>query len=151
MIFRSYSMLLGGDYHTFVNNFESLFFLIFQDHVYVIQLLFHISRKNMTRGGVASVYCRFGTFFVYKTFPSPQKVSGSYKNSYRKLRVCTFKSKNLVNGCWPFRQHIHSLFNCIAAVKSLIATSRKVILEVYTVRWVRIRDIRLVYYRSWHL
>ena len=110
----------------------------------------YIAPKCNQRGGLLLYTAVLALFFVYKTFPSPQKVSGSYKNSYRKLRVCTFKSKNLVNGCWPFRQHIHRLFNRIA-VKSLIATLRKVILEVYKVRQVRIRDIRLVYYRSWHL
>ena len=49
------------------------------------------------------------------------------------LRVYTFRFWNLVNGCWPFRQQIDSLVNYIA-VKSLIATLWKVIVEVYKVR-----------------
>ena len=37
-------------------------------------------------------------FLVYKTFLSPQKVSGSSKNSYRKLRVCIFEKKKYGQG-----------------------------------------------------
>ena len=56
----------------------------------------YISRQNVTRG---RVFMNLAVFqLLYKTFLSPQKVSGNYKNSYRKLRVYTFKSKILVNG-----------------------------------------------------
>ena len=52
-----------------------------------------ISRKNMTRGGgLLMCFVILGLFLGYKTFLSPQKVSGSSKNSYRKLRVYTFRS-----------------------------------------------------------
>ena len=51
-----------------------------------------ISRQNVTRGGgVAYGFCNVWTFFVYNTFLRPQVDSASYKNSYRKLRVCTFR------------------------------------------------------------
>ena len=40
------------------------------------------------------------------SFLSPQTVSGSCKNSQRKLRLCTLRSENLVNRYWPFGQHI---------------------------------------------
>ena len=39
--------------------------------------------------------------------------SASYKNSYRKFRVCSIRSHILVNGCWPFGQHIDTLKDCI--------------------------------------
>ena len=55
----------------------------------------YISRfTNPARGrGGCTALNLFGTFFnlLYKTFPSLQRVSGSYKNSYRKRRVYTFR------------------------------------------------------------
>ena len=55
---------------------------------------------------------------LHKTFLSDQEVSESYKNCYRKLRVCTFRSESLVNGCWPFRQHFDSILTCTCPNKS---------------------------------
>jgi len=38
-------------------------------------------------------------FLLYHIVLSDQKVSGCYKNSYRKLRVCAFGSEISVKGC----------------------------------------------------
>ena len=58
---------------------------------YMFLVIFHISRKNITRKGGTYKFRDFWTFLLYKTFLSHQKVSGSYKNSCRKLRVYNFK------------------------------------------------------------
>ena len=52
----------------------------------------YIARFSNPAGGYARIYTFLGLFLYNKTFLSPQKVSGSYKNSYRKLRVYTFTS-----------------------------------------------------------
>ncbi len=54
---------------------------------------------NQRGGGVLMGSALFGLFFVYNTFLRPQVDSASYKNSYRKLRVCTFRFQVLVNEC----------------------------------------------------
>ena len=52
--------------------------------------LFLIYRGKMLVDSVMAMDLQdFGTFLLYKTFLSPQRVSGSYKNSYRKLRMYT--------------------------------------------------------------
>ena len=74
--------------------------LSFQMIKFYLSIIFYdISRKILTRGGVYTGLPVFRLFFVYKSFPSPQMGSGSYKNSYRELRMCSFRFEILVNTC----------------------------------------------------
>ena len=57
-----------------------------------MRIFWYIAPKCNQRGGLLLGSSVLTLFLVYKTFLSPQKVSGSHKNSYRKLRVCTFRS-----------------------------------------------------------
>ena len=52
----------------------------------------YIAQKYDQRGGLLLCFAVLALFLGYKTFLSNQKVSGSYKNSYRKLRMYTFRS-----------------------------------------------------------
>eukprot|EP00493_Phyllostaurus_siculus_P024122 UN24459 len=52
----------------------------------------YIAQKYDQRGGLLLCFAVLALFLGYKTFLSNQKVSGSYKNGYRKLRVYTFIS-----------------------------------------------------------
>ena len=59
--------------------------------IYILSLGY-IAPKYDQRGGLLLCFAVLALFLWYKTFLSNQKVSGSYKNSYRKLRMYTFKS-----------------------------------------------------------
>ena len=106
----------------------------------------------MTRGECLWIYPFLTRLKLHKTFLSDQEVSESYKNSYRKLRVCTFRSESLVNmTALIFLGNMSIVFSLARDQISLLATLQKVMVEVYKVLYTRIRDIRLVYYRSGHL
>ena len=69
--------------------------------------LFIDRAKIWPEGGLLLHTAVLALSLVYNTFSSPKNVSGSYKNSYRKLRMYTFRSWSLVNGCWPFSWRTH--------------------------------------------
>ena len=92
----------------------------------------------------------FRGFLPLPTVLSPQIRSGSYKNSYRKLRVCSIRSQILVNGCWPFRQHIDTLRDCIFEKWPRLLYEKSVF-SVLTSGCVRKHDLRSLYCRNWKL
>ena len=75
--------------------------------------------------------------------------SGSYKDSYRKLRAYTLSSNILVNMCWPFGQHIHTLYD-VHVRKWALWISGKRDFPVYKrgTPWNMIRDHHIVGMRS---
>ena len=94
------------------------------------------------------------TFFVVfsrlPAFLSFLMGSGSYKNSYRKLRVYSFRSQNLVNMCWPFSQHIDTLSNCVFAKCPWLVFGKNVVL-IFTCGYVPKHDYRSLYCSKWKL
>ena len=52
-------------------------------------------------------------FLLYRVVPSDQKVFGSSKDSYKNLRLYTFRFEILVNVCWLFRQQMILYKICI--------------------------------------
>ena len=93
----------------------SLRYLHFSTLLPLISPYHGIAAKCNQRGGLLLGSAVLELFLVHKTFLSLHKVSGSHKNSYRKLRVHTFRSQILIND-----------FNYIA-IESLVATLGKVI------------------------
>ena len=76
-------------------------------HVIILHKTRHISRVSVTwGGGLPCIGTFLGDFLVYKSVLRLELVSRSYKNIYRELRHSFIRFQNLVNTCWPFRQHM---------------------------------------------
>ena len=72
----------------------------------LVDCAIYIAQSTKANKGDSWVLRFSPLFSLLASFLSLQTVSGSWKNSHRKLRVCTLRSENLVNMCWPFGQHI---------------------------------------------
>ena len=75
-----------------------------------------IAHRSKASGRVSWISTFFEVFSPLPTFLSPQMGSGSYKNSYRKLRVYTLRSQILVNG---YKSDIDLLGNISVSSKTV--------------------------------
>ena len=87
-------------------------------------------------------------FLSYRVVLSDQKVSGSSEDSYRKLRLDTFKSWSLLKMCWPFEKNIVSNKICVIA-KCIYLDSGKKHFLIFTKICVRNHNVSSLYRRKW--
>ena len=111
----------------------------------------YISRQNMTRGVGVYGFSHFWhvgnyrrLFWVTRRFLRAIKIA---TESWE----CVLSDKKVWSTGVDLLGNISIVFSLAHAQISFLATLQKVMVEVYKVLYTRIRDIRLVYYRSGHL
>ena len=110
----------------------------------------HIAQFTDQGQFLPSVSTFLTSFLLYTVVLSDQEVSGSSEDSYRKLRVYSFRLEKLVNMCWPFRQHVVSYKICIIG-KMHIFWYRKKQFLIHTMICSWDHDFWSLYHRKWEL